>query len=71
VLIHVVDTSGNSDAEGNIVDFQEEDTDKTEKTMESSPLYDLSWIHNELIQWIANNIESKWDTIVRRGKNKV
>jgi len=72
VLIHVVDVSGIADAEGNIIGLIDENSnDQPRKGAGSNPLYDLSWIQNELIQWVANNVESKWDTIVRRGRNKV
>jgi len=72
VLIHVVDASGTADAEGNIIGFLDEPSpDMQTKGAGSNPLYDLSWIQNELIQWVANNLEAKWDTITRRGRNKV
>jgi len=71
-LIHVVDASGIADTEGNIIGLlNEASANQLTKGAGSNPLYDLSWIHNELIQWVASNIESKWDTILKRGRKKV
>ena len=67
MLIHVLDSSGTADAEGNavVVDLTAEDADG------SNPLDDLDWIFNELIQWVFCNLITKWNGIVRRGQEKV
>ncbi|KAI2501634.1 50S ribosome-binding GTPase [Fragilaria crotonensis] len=63
VLIHVVDASGTADTEGNAVGSNEDGG--------SHPLNDLAWILNELIEWVFNNVVYKWDSIRRRGRNKL
>ena len=65
VLIHVVDASGTADTEGNTVGGTEKEGGG------SHPLNDLSWVQNELIEWVYSNLASKWENIARRGKNKV
>ena len=68
VLIHVLDSSGTADAEGNtVVAAGSEDTD----AMGSNPIDDLDWIFNELIQWVFLNITAKWDAVLRKGRHKV
>ena len=66
VLIHVVDASGTADTEGNTVG-----EDATEGGGGSHPLEDLAWIRNELIEWVYTNLMYKWDSIKKRGRNKV
>jgi len=68
VLIHVLDSSGSSDAEGNTVLTDVMDLDAIGA---SDPMDDLDWIFNELIQWVYSNIENKWDSVKRRGRNKL
>ena len=63
VLIHVLDASGTADTEGNSVGNNEDGG--------SHPLHDLAWILNELIEWVFNNVVYKWDSIRRRGRNKL
>ena len=59
VLVHIVDASGSSDAEGN-------------KVIETTnPLIDLEWVRNELVEWVYFNLSSKWDSVVRRGQEKL
>ncbi|KAJ3394016.1 hypothetical protein HDU84_000515 [Entophlyctis sp. JEL0112] len=58
VLIHIVDASGLSDSDGNILP---EDT-----ASPTDPLTDIHWVRAELFQWIFNNIAKKWDSIVKR-----
>ncbi|KAJ3125333.1 hypothetical protein HK100_010859 [Physocladia obscura] len=58
VLIHIVDASGLSDSDGNILP---EDTPTP-----TDPLQDIKWVRNELFQWIYNNIHKKWDSILKR-----
>jgi hypothetical protein len=67
VLIHVVDASGVADTEGNVVGFAED----RDKSIGSHPLDDLSWIRNELVEWVYSNLMYKWDSIKRRGRSKV
>jgi ribosome-binding ATPase len=68
VLVHVVDSSGMADAEGNLLG-EEEVLDASKAS--SRPLEDLAWIRNELIEWVYNNLVYKWDTVIRRGRSKV
>jgi ribosome-binding ATPase YchF (GTP1/OBG family) len=68
VLIHVLDSSGTADTEGNKV-VAEGDT--SDDTSGSNPLNDIAWVHNELIEWIVSNLLRRWDTISRRGRHKV
>jgi ribosome-binding ATPase YchF (GTP1/OBG family) len=65
VLIHVVDASGTADTEGNDVGVDGKSAGL------SHPLSDLSWIRNELVEWVYANVMHKWDNIRRRGKSKV
>ncbi|KAI9337765.1 P-loop containing nucleoside triphosphate hydrolase protein [Obelidium mucronatum] len=58
VLIHVIDSSGLSDSDGNILPL---DTPNPQ-----DPLHDIQWVRNELFQWIYNNIAKKWDSIIKR-----
>ena len=68
VLIHVLDSSGSADNEGNTVVV---DGDKSYENKGSNPLHDIAWVHNELIQWIVSNLRARWATITRRGRQKV
>ncbi|CDR37084.1 CYFA0S01e07184g1_1 [Cyberlindnera fabianii] len=52
-LIHVVDVSGTTDAEG-----------KT--TRGYDPLEDVEWLQDEIRLWIEGNLEKRWGSIVRR-----
>jgi hypothetical protein len=36
-----------------------------------SPLDDLAWIRNELVEWIFSNLVSKWDGVQRRGRDRL
>jgi predicted esterase len=65
VLIHVVDASGTADTEGNDVGVDGKSAGG------SHPLSDLSWIRNELVEWVYANVMHKWDNIRRRGRSKV
>jgi len=66
VLIHVVDASGSADTEGNVVGC-----DGEKNAAGSHPLTDLSWIRNELVEWVYANLMFKWENIRRRGRSKV
>jgi len=65
VLVHVVDASGLSDAEGNQVASDERISET------NHPINDLAWVRNELVEWVFFNIASKWDNVVRRGRDKL
>lgn len=52
-LIHVVDVSGTTDAEG-------------KNTRGYDPLYDIEWLQDEIRLWIEGNLEKRWGSIVRR-----
>lgn len=65
VLVHIVDASGSSDAEGNKLCNDGNPNDLTH------PLHDLEWVRNELVEWVYFNVSSKWDSIAKRGKQKL
>ena len=78
VLIHVVDASGTSDTEGNTIVLNDDDDDgdsghdsETKSGAGSHPLDDLNWIRNELLEWVYSNLAAKWDTISRKGRNRL
>ncbi|CCH43338.1 putative GTP-binding protein [Wickerhamomyces ciferrii] len=52
-LIHVVDVSGSTDAEG-------------KATLGYDPLADVEWLQDEIRLWIEGNLEKRWGSIVRR-----
>ncbi|PQE21026.1 GTP-binding protein [Rutstroemia sp. NJR-2017a WRK4] len=52
-LIHVVDVSGTTDAEG-----------KT--TRGYDPSYDIVWLRSEIVAWIRGNLMAKWGSVKRR-----
>lgn len=52
-LIHVVDASGTTDAEG-----------KAAKGYD--PLADVDWLQDEVFRWVRGNLMQKWGSIVRR-----
>ncbi|KAJ3283824.1 hypothetical protein HDU79_008740 [Rhizoclosmatium sp. JEL0117] len=58
VLIHIIDASGLSDSDGNILPL---DTPTPQ-----DPLHDIHWVRAELFHWILNNITKKWDSIIKR-----
>ncbi|KAJ3096609.1 hypothetical protein HDU97_005733 [Phlyctochytrium planicorne] len=68
VLIHVVDASGLSDEDGNVVDAGsiqgEGGMEKEVTTMD--PMHDIRWAKEELRQWILGNIKRKWDSVLRK-----
>ncbi len=53
VLIHVVDASGATDAEGN-------------PTENYRPVNDITWLNEELAAWISNILFKDWDRICKR-----
>lgn len=52
-LIHIVDVSGTTDAEG-------------KNTRGYDPLQDIEWLQNEIFYWIRGNLIEKWGSIARR-----
>jgi len=52
-LIHVVDVSGTTDAEG-------------KNTRGYDPSVDIAWLRSEIMQWIKGNLMEKWGSIKRR-----
>lgn len=52
-LIHVVDVSGTTDAEG-------------KATRGYDPLKDIEWLQDEIFQWILGNLMERWGSIKRR-----
>lgn len=52
-LIHIVDASGCTDAEG-------------KATRGYDPLKDIEWLQEEIFRWILGNLQEKWPSIVRR-----
>ncbi|ODV59199.1 uncharacterized protein ASCRUDRAFT_37934 [Ascoidea rubescens DSM 1968] len=52
-LIHVVDVSGTTDAEG-------------KNTRGYDPVNDIEWLQDEIRQWIEGNLKKRWGSIVRR-----
>jgi len=52
-LIHVVDVSGTTDAEG-------------KNTRGYDPSVDIAWLRSEVVQWIKGNLMERWGSIKRR-----
>ncbi|GAP85862.2 putative GTP-binding protein [Rosellinia necatrix] len=52
-LIHVVDASGRTNAEG-------------ENTRGYDPSQDIAWLRSEIVQWIKGNLWERWGSVVRR-----
>ena len=52
-LIHVVDVSGTTDAEG-------------KNTRGYDPSVDIAWLRSEIVAWIRGNLMMKWGSIRRR-----
>lgn len=52
-LIHVVDVSGTTDAEG-------------KNTRGYDPSVDIEWLRGEIVRWIQGNLMEKWGSIKRR-----
>eukprot|EP00522_Entomoneis_paludosa_P012120 CAMPEP_0172446808 /NCGR_PEP_ID=MMETSP1065-20121228/6307_1 /TAXON_ID=265537 /ORGANISM="Amphiprora paludosa, Strain CCMP125" /LENGTH=956 /DNA_ID=CAMNT_0013197997 /DNA_START=84 /DNA_END=2954 /DNA_ORIENTATION=- len=69
VLIHVLDASGTADVEGNDIGTDAETGMANPKA--SNPLNDMAWIRTELVEWVFSNLMYKWDSIKRRGRNKL
>ena len=52
-LIHVVDASGRTNAEG-------------ENTRGYDPSQDIAWLRSEIVQWVKGNLWQRWGSIKRR-----
>ncbi|KAM3126670.1 hypothetical protein CJJ07_001846 [Candidozyma auris] len=52
-LLHIVDASGTTDAEG-------------KETRGYDPLKDIEWLQDEIFKWILGNLTEKWGSVVRR-----
>lgn len=52
-LIHVVDVSGTTDAEG-------------KATRGYDPSQDIVWLRSEIVQWVLGNLMQKWGSVRRR-----
>ncbi|KAK6541905.1 hypothetical protein TWF694_007682 [Orbilia ellipsospora] len=52
-LVHVVDVSGTTDAEG-------------KNTRGYDPSYDIVWLREEIVRWIYGNLMDKWEGMKRR-----
>lgn len=52
-LIHVVDVSGTTDAEG-------------KATRGYDPSQDIEWLRGEIVRWVQGNLMEKWGSIKRR-----
>ncbi|ETN43462.1 uncharacterized protein HMPREF1541_02621 [Cyphellophora europaea CBS 101466] len=52
-LIHVVDVSGTTDAEG-------------KATRGYDPSVDIEWLRGEIVRWVQGNLMDKWGSIKRR-----
>ena len=61
VLVHVVDATGRSDRDGNMLAGGEQG---------SSPGEDAQWIREELHRWVYGNVRSKWQSVCRKRMDK-
>jgi ribosome-binding ATPase len=52
-LIHIVDASGCTDAEG-------------KETRGYDPSQDIVWLRGEIVRWVLGNLIEKWGSIRRR-----
>ncbi|XP_021348964.1 uncharacterized GTP-binding protein YGR210C-like isoform X2 [Mizuhopecten yessoensis] len=53
VLIHVIDASGTTNEKG-------------EECQGYDPANDILWLHQEIHQWIFQNVWSRWDSVIKR-----
>jgi ribosome-binding ATPase YchF (GTP1/OBG family) len=58
VILHVVDASGGTDAEGEPVEVGEHD-----------PVEDVDFIEREMDLWLASIVERNWETIERQSRS--
>lgn len=52
-LIHIVDASGTTNAEG-------------KATRGYDPVNDIEWLQDEIFRWILGNLKERWGSVVRR-----
>ncbi|KAG5176196.1 hypothetical protein JKP88DRAFT_265489 [Tribonema minus] len=60
VLVHVVDASGRSDRNGNVLEGE------SAYSADGDPLDDIRWVREEIHLWIYGNVRRKWTTILKR-----
>ena len=82
VLVHVLDVTGQADADGNIVTPSHHSAIHSSELLSSSqpsslPLFagsgpseDAKWIREELHRWIHANIRAKWAMVSRKGADR-
>ncbi|MFB6087338.1 MAG: GTPase, partial [Haloarculaceae archaeon] len=58
VILHVVDASGGTDAEGEPVEVGEHD-----------PVEDLEFVEEEMDLWLASIVERNWETVERQSRS--
>jgi ribosome-binding ATPase YchF (GTP1/OBG family) len=61
--VHVVDASGQSDRQGNILTPEDVRTGAA-----STPQEDAEWVREELHRWIFDNVAAKWTSATRKAK---
>ncbi len=57
-ILHVVDASGGTDAEGEPVEVGEHD-----------PVEDLAFVEEEMDRWLAGIVDSNWETVERQSRS--
>jgi hypothetical protein len=78
VLIHVVDATGQSDKDGNVILSCDQDVKANDEPtielkgsrMTSTPDEDAQWIREELHRWISGNLKAKWTSLQRKNMTK-
>ena len=60
-IVHVVDATGRSDAEGNVLGNGE---------IGATPAEDCAWIHRELHLWIYGNVIQKFQSVARHSEQR-
>jgi ribosome-binding ATPase YchF (GTP1/OBG family) len=58
IILHVVDASGGTDAEGEPVGVGEHD-----------PVEDLAFVEEEMDRWLAGIVEDNWETVERQSRS--
>jgi ribosome-binding ATPase YchF (GTP1/OBG family) len=67
VLVHIVDVSGETDAEGRSVAFVGPDAKAAVAISGgSNPADDVGWIRSELHRWVYDNVKAKWAPVRRK-----
>jgi ribosome-binding ATPase YchF (GTP1/OBG family) len=70
VLIHVVDATGKSDKDGNVIHVNTANPNNSAEYGLSSPSEDCKWVREELHRWIHANVKCKWQSVTRKAKDK-